>query len=120
MHRDRATLVFDEDAGRAGEAPLQFADGSAQVGMFVRPAREQPAGQAMLAAMQAGHVEPVRREKVVDHGDRSPGDDGHGPAEAPPQIRQGPAEVGGHDHGVGTVRDLDERPVEIEEQRPVR
>ena len=116
MHRDRATLVFDEDAGRAGEAPLQFADGSAQVGMFVRPAREQPAGQAMLAAVQAGHVEPVRREKSSIDGIDRPAYDGHGPAEAPRKsvrVRRSWARS-----GVGTVGDLDECPVEIEEQRP--
>ncbi len=69
------------------------------------------------AAVLARHREHRIAEQRIDGLDRTPGDDGNRVAQQSPQLMQHLAQSRWHNHRIRPRRDIQQRAVEIEQQR---
>ena len=111
MHRDAVRLGFDEQAGPGGGQRGEF--GAARVGQGLRAL----GGLADLGAVRADHQQIERAEVRLDIRDGAAADDRDAAAERAVKRRELRRHPIGHMNAVGGIGDLDQRPVEIEEQR---
>lgn len=113
----RRPLAFDQHAGKHRQPARHL---RAQAAHLARHGQQRRVGVALeppFQAMQAGGGEAARREQPVDVGQGAPADQGEGTAKATIEAIQQLAQVVVHRHGVRMRREVEERAVDVREQR---
>ncbi len=120
MNGDRTALVLDEHAGLEGQDVLELVDHVPQAGMVLGLAPMEAVADSVLQTVKTPDVESVGLEMMVQEIDRTAADDRQGSPESPLQPVQDGGKFGIDRYGIGSFHDIDQRSVEIEEERPSR
>jgi hypothetical protein len=119
VQRQIVTLVLEQQAFVAGRELAEARRRAAQGGGGRRRAVDRARGVAPLRAVLPGGGEPQRREQRIDVADRAAADQRERPGRRPMQRLEQAKHRLPRPHRVGPLGVLDERAVDVEEERPV-
>ncbi len=115
MHRDCGALVLDE---QRRVAPREISHAAADKShVLARQPDHASIRKPHLGAMDAGGRQARRRDQAIDRSDRTAGNQRHRAAGPDGEPRQHGGKARGDDDAIGRRRDVDERAVDIEEER---